>query len=110
MYQITTTNGVIGYTDTPEYCYRLRSGSPQVLRERDKVKATGIIYGGAVYNLPGHSEFPGAETAAVSEIDAGAVLNRQAAQIAAQEAAQQDTDEQIVDQAYRLSLLEMGVN
>lgn len=83
MYQITSTSGVIGYTETPEYCYKLSSGSPQVLRFRDRAKAAGVVFAGKVYNLPGHADFD-AETATVSEIDAGAVATQQRDAIAAQ--------------------------
>ena len=86
MYQITTTNGVIGYTDAPTYCYKLRSGSPQVIGRKERARgetATGVVHGGTVYNLPGYSDFD-AETATVSEIDAGAVATAQRGQIIAQ--------------------------
>ena len=80
MYQITTQSGVVGYTETPEYCYKLSSGSPQVLRFRDRAKAAGVVFAGKIYNLPGHADFD-AETATVSEVDGGAAMNRQMAQI-----------------------------
>lgn len=84
MYQILTETGIIGYTETPEFCYLLPSGSPQVVRLNDKDRATGIIYQGTVYNLPGHSDFDGAETATVVECDGGFLLTDQAARLAAE--------------------------
>ena len=75
MYQIFTQSQVLGYADDPQFCYFLPSGSPQIVRPSERDKATGLIYGGTVYNLPGHSDFDGAETATAAECDAGAVLN-----------------------------------
>lgn len=74
MYQIRTARQILGYADDPRFCYRLPSGSPQIVRPSERDKATGLIYGGKVYNLPGHSDFDG-ETATAAECDAGAVLN-----------------------------------
>lgn len=84
MYQITKADMLLGYTETPEFCYLLPSGSPQVVRLKDKNKATGVIYQGTVYNLPGHSDFDGAETATVVECDGGFLLTDQAARLAAE--------------------------
>ena len=75
MYQITKADVLIGYTDNPEFCYLLPSGSPQIVRPKDKDQATGIIFQGVIYNLPGHDDFDGAETATVTERDAGSILN-----------------------------------
>lgn len=86
MYQISTNSGVIGYTDAPTYCYKLPSGSPQVIGRKERARgetASGVIHGGTVYNLPGHDDFD-AETATVSEIDTGAVATQQRDAIAAQ--------------------------
>ena len=82
MYVISTANEILGYADDPQFCYLLPSGSPQVIRPKDRDMATGIIYGGAIYNLPGHSDFEGAETATAAECDAGYVLTHQGEQIA----------------------------
>ena len=112
MYKISSQSTVLGYTDAPTYCYKLPSGSPQVIGRKERARgatATGLIHGGVVYSLPGHADFD-AETASVSEIDAGTVLNAQRDELAAQQAAQSDTDEQTVDLAYRVSLIELGVN
>ena len=118
MYQISTQSGVVGYTDAPTYCYKLRSGSPQVIGRKERARgetATGVVHGGTVYNLPGYSDFD-AETAAVSEIDAGAVATAQRGQIIAQveranaiEAAQADADALSVDHEIRLAMLEHGL-
>lgn len=89
MYQITTQDTLLGYTDNPEFCYFLPSGSPQVVRLKDKDQATGIIYQGAIYNLPGHGDFEGAETATVAECDAGSLLTEQERQLAEERAARE---------------------
>lgn len=84
MYQITSNGVFLGYTESPEYCYKLPSGSPQVIgrKERDAgAVATGVIYQGAIYNLPGYDEFDG-ETAYVSEVDEGAIITQQSRDIA----------------------------
>ena len=65
MYQITLNGVFIGYADSPEYCYKLPSGSPQVIGPIERANgavATGVIYGGTIYNLPGYDDFDG-ETA-----------------------------------------------
>lgn len=110
MYQISTTNEILGYAEVPEFCYLLPSGSPQVVHPKDKDKATGIIYAGTIYNLPNHDDFEGAETATAAECDAGYVLTHQAEQIAAHEAVEADTDALMVDHEMRLVELELGLN
>ena len=84
MYQITVNGAYLGLTDSPEYCYKLPSGSPQVIGYVERgngAVATGIIFQGTVYNLPEHSDFEGAETAYVSEVDEGAILTQHTEQI-----------------------------
>lgn len=87
MYQISTKVGVLGFAENPDYCFKLPiSGAPQVIGRRERARretATGVIYHGSIYNLPGHNDFDG-ETVMVSEIDAGTVLNAQRDAIAAQ--------------------------
>ena len=113
MYQVSTKIGVVGYTAEPTYCYKLPSGAPQVIGRRERARgevATGVIFEGVIYNLPGRSEFEGCETAAVVEIDAGTVLNEQKRRIAAAEAAEADEDALSVDHELRLTMLELGIN
>lgn len=113
MYQISTPTGVVGYTAEPTYCFRLPSGAPQIIGRKERARgkvATGVIFGGVIYNLPGRSEFDGCETAAVVEIDAGTVLNEQKRRIAAAEVAEADEDALSVDHELRLTMLELGIN
>lgn len=113
MYQISTPTGVVGYVAAPDYCYKLPSGSAQVIGRKERARgevATGVIFGGVIYNLPGRSDFEGRETAAVVAIDAGTVLNEQKRRIAAAEAAEADEDALSVDHELRLTMLELGIN
>lgn len=112
MYQIISNNESLGYTDSPEYCYKLPSGSPQVIgrKERDAgAVATGVIYQGVIYNLPGYDEFDG-ETAYVNEVDEGTVITQQAERIQALADAGADTDAMTVDQELRITMLELGLD
>lgn len=112
MYQIATKKGPLGYAEAPDYCYKLPSGSAQVIGRGEKRRgetATGVIYGGTIYNLPECFDFEGAETAFVSEVNAAEILNGQAARLAGYEAAEADLDALTVDHELRLSLLELGV-
>ena len=84
MYQLTSNGVFLGYTESPEYCYKLPSGSAQVIgrKERDAgAVATGVIYQGVIYNLPGYAEWE-ADTAYVSEVDEGVILTQHTEQIA----------------------------
>lgn len=85
MYQITANGAFLGYTDSPEYCYKLPSGSPQVIGPVERgngAVATGIIFQGVIYNLPEHNDFEGAETVYISDIDEGAIITQQSRDIA----------------------------
>ena len=91
MYSVHTSTAILGYTAEPTYCYKPPSGAPQVIGRKERARgevATGVIYEGTIYNLPGRNDFEGCETAAVVEIDAGTVLNEQKRRIAAAEAAE----------------------
>ena len=93
MYQITTANGILGYAESASFCYKLSSGSAQIIGRKERGHtATGLVYGGKIYNLPGHDDFDGAETAWATEIDGAVVLNEQAAQLAAGKSALSDLE------------------
>ena len=84
MYQITLNGVFIGYADSPEYCYKLPSGSPQVIGPIERANgavATGVIYGGTIYNLPGYDDFDG-ETVYISEVDEGVIIAQNTRDIA----------------------------
>lgn len=102
MYQITVNGAYLGLTDSPEYCYKLPSGSPQVIGYVERgngAVATGIIFQGTVYNLPEHSDFEGAETAYVSEVDEGAIIAQNTKDIAQEKA---NIGGQRVDRPYKV--------
>ena len=84
MYQINSNGVMLGYTDIPEYCYKLPSGSAQVIGRKERSEgaaATGVIYQGKIYNLPGYDEFDG-DTAYVSEVDEGIIITQNTRDIA----------------------------
>ena len=82
MYSIYSNGALLGYTDSPQYCYKLPSGSAQIIGEKEKDHtATGIIYQGRIYNLPGYDEFD-ADTANVYDADEGIILTQHTKQIA----------------------------
>lgn len=95
MYQITTQDGVVGYTERVEWCNKLRSGSAQVIHEREN--AAGLVYGDKIYNLPGHDDFEGAETAWATEVNAANVLNEQARQIEAEREAREAVEDALCE-------------
>ena len=112
MYQITSNGVFLGYTSEPTYCYKLPSGSAQVIGRKERnagAVATGVIYGGTIYNLPGYSDWE-AETAYVSEVDEGTVITQQAERIQALADAGADTDAMTVDQELRITMLELGLD
>lgn len=112
MYSVHTANQTVGYTDKPDYCY-LDGSSPHIIGRKERARgevATGVIFQGVIYNLPGHSDFEGCETATVAEIDEGVVLNEQQRRIVAAEAAEADEDALSVDHELRLTMLELGLN
>lgn len=86
MYYIHTANRTVGYAEAPTYCYKLKNGGVQIIGREDRVKghvATGVIFGEEIYNLPGHDDFEGAETATVAEVDGGVRLTQQGAELSA---------------------------
>lgn len=89
MKRISSESGVVGYAEALDYCYKAPSGSPQVIGPIERAhgaEATGLVFQGVVYNLAGHSEFDGAKTAWISEVDAAVALNAQNFELSAQKA------------------------
>ena len=88
MYQISTSNGVIGYAEAIDYCCALPiSGAPQVIGKYEReagMTPTGIVFQGTVYNLPDHDDFKDADTAYIIEVNAANVLNEQQRKLAEQ--------------------------
>jgi len=88
----------LGITDAPIY---IKKGN-HCLTDATENDAIGVAYQSTPYNLLGHDEIEGAETVILSPIDVGSY-------IAQQRKAAEDTDAMLVDQEYRLTLLELGV-
>lgn len=66
--------------ERPTYVELLPNGSYGLC---DEGRAQGIAYEGEAYHLEGRAEMGEAETVALVEVDAGAVADKQAAQIQA---------------------------
>jgi len=88
----------LGITDAPTYI-KLGDNCFTNATEQD---AIGVAYQSTPYNLLGHDEIKGAETVILSPVDSGSYIVRQ-------QKATEDTDALLVDQEYRLTLLELGV-
>ena len=71
MYKIQTDQGsILGYVDTPAWV-KLKDSSPTPCVP---VEATGVSYGGTVYNLLGHNDWPDNPTAFPSMVTDGEML------------------------------------
>lgn len=79
MFKIIKDGTTLGYTASPTYVEPLPNGSFGLT---DAAHAAGIAHEGTVYGLAEHEELEGKETVRLVEVDAGAVLNEQAAVIA----------------------------
>lgn len=99
MYRIKKGEAVIGMTEAPTYIKQVENGCYNLCPEP---QASGIVFSGVNYHLLGRDGMEDLETVMLEEIDAGAEIQ------AAQQAAS-DADGMIVDQEYRLTLLELGL-
>lgn len=71
MYKIQSDNGsILGYVDTPAWVKK-KNDSPVPCVP---VEATGVSYGGTVYNLLGHHDWPDNPTAFPSMVTDGEML------------------------------------
>ena len=99
MFRINRDGDCIGMTEAPNYIKQAENGSYVLCPEPE---ASGIAFNGVVYHLLGRDSLEGVETIMLEEIDAGAEI------MAAKQQAE-DTDGMIVDQEYRLTLLELDL-
>ena len=99
MYKIIQDGVTIAMTDAPIFIKMQDNGCYALCTQKD---ATGIVSGGVVYQLLGNILDGAAETVMLEEMDAGAELNKTAATTA-------DIDAIVVDQEYRLTILELGL-
>lgn len=110
MNQLTVNNTRIGYVEKPMYIYKSDSGEPIVIGDNPEITATGIIYLGVIYNLPGYHEWEEADTAYISDVDAGVVLTSYDQLLSALKEASVDVDTIIVDHELRTMILELELN
>ncbi|MDE7243137.1 MAG: hypothetical protein K2O18_04055 [Oscillospiraceae bacterium] len=99
MYRITKGGAAVGMTETPTYIKQAENGCYNLCPEP---QASGIVFAGNPYHLLGRDGMEDLETVMLEEIDAGAEIQ------AAKQAAS-DADGMIVEQEYRLTLLELGL-
>mgnify|MGYP001029151475 CR=1 FL=1 len=100
MYQITRDGKTLAMTEAPNYIRRAENGCFTLCKEAE---ATGIAIAGKAYHILGRPDMEGAAaTVMLEETDAGGEIH--AAKLAAE-----DADGMIVDQEYRLTLLELGL-
>lgn len=99
MFRIIKGGASIGMTEAPVYVKQTENGSYNLCPEP---QASGIAFNGTTYHLLGREGMEDAETIMLEEVDAGAEIH------AAKQAAS-DADGMIVDQEYRLTLLELGL-
>lgn len=93
MYQIIVNGKPIGYAQKPNYVQKLDNGSWGLCTS---IEAEGVAFDGTVYPM---------DNIALAYQDSGVY-----AQMADEQAkAFADTDELMVDQEYRLTLLELGL-
>ena len=100
MFRITQNGVSIGMTEAPNYIKQTDNGCYVLCPEPE---ASGIVFAGTPYRLLGRDGMEGAETVMLEETDAGMEL------LAVKQQAE-DADGMMVDQEYRLTLLELGLS
>lgn len=99
MYKIVKGGVTVAMTEAPTYIKRAENGCFVLCTEEE---AQGIAYCGTPYHLLGRAEMEGVESIILEKTDAGEEI-----QAAKQQAA--DADGMLVDQEYRLTMLELGL-
>ncbi len=79
MFKIIKDGATLGYAASPHYVELLENGCFGLT---DEAHAAGIAYEGTAYSLAGRAGLEGKEDVLLVEVDAGTVLNEQAATIA----------------------------
>ena len=102
MYKITKAKDdtLLGITEKLNYIKRAENGCFVICPELD---ASGIVFKGNPYHLLGKPELEGCDTVAADPVDGGAILWMNAKTLA-------DNDAINVDQEYRITMAEMGLN
>lgn len=97
MYAVVKNGKVIGMTEKPRFIRKVGG----IYVEAPPDSAQGVAFRSVPYNLPGGG-MEGLETVDVKEVDAGETIRTL-------ETAAADTDTMMVDQEYRLTMLELGL-
>ena len=100
MFRIIKNGASIGLTENLNYIKQAENGCYVLCPEPD---ASGISYAGTPYHLFGRKPLDDAESVILEPTDIGGW-------IMGAKAAIEDADEMNVDQAYRLTLLELNVS
>lgn len=98
MYKIIKNNHIITFVDNPIFVRQLSNGNYSPVDEK---RATGIVVNDVIYAFNG-SVLEGKESVSIEEINNGTKFY-EVDQI------QDNMDELLIDQEYRLTLLELGV-
>ncbi len=104
MYKIIKGADVIGIVEKPRYIKKIDG----IYVEADETDAQGVAFHSVPYNLPG-GEMEGLETVLVTEVDGGEYILSQQNTVDTMSKNSADTDAMLVDQEYRLTLLELGL-
>jgi hypothetical protein len=99
MYNIIRDGERLGMTEAPTYIKQAENGCYILCPEHD---ASGIAFAGTPYHLLGREGMEDVETVMLEATDVGTELG-------ITNSAVNDADSIIVDQEYRLTLLELGV-
>ena len=73
MYKLSRNGESLGMTEALTYIKTAANGCYVLCPEPE---ASGIVFAGAVYHLPGRPELEGADTVAVEEVDAGEEIEK----------------------------------
>lgn len=98
MYKIIKNNEIIAFVDNPVFIKQLSNGNYSPI---DKKQATGIVVDNTVYAFNGFI-LEGKEDVDIEEINNGTKFYEI-------DQTQDNIDELLIDQEYRLTLLELGV-
>jgi hypothetical protein len=99
MYRIIKDGESIGLTESPTYIKQAENGCYVLCPEHD---ASGIVFEGTVYRLIGRDGMEDLPPIMAQAMDGGSELSAARADI-------EDADAMNVDQEYRLTLLELGL-
>ena len=100
MYKISSAGATLAMTEAPNYIRQAENGCFVLCAAED---AAGIVHAGTVYHLLGRPDIEGTETVTLEQTDAGGLILEARQAVA-------DADAMNVDQEYRLTMLELGID